>query len=184
MTAEPKTSKAKKSKPPAWANKIVEYGEADPKTLIEHPANFKIHTAFQSAVISGSLRELGWIQDITVSKRSGRILDGHLRVALALKEKQPTVPVKYVDLDEAQEHEAILLIDPTAALAEIDKDLLDRCLRETQSGETAIQQFLADLAEQNGNDYSPDKGEDPPEDFPEHGEQELGNRCPKCGYEF
>ena len=174
----------KKETQEKWKNSIVGYGEVSPKTLIEHPDNFKIHTAFQSEVVEGSLRELGWIQDVTVSKRSGRIIDGHLRVALALKEKLPTVPVKYVDLNEMQEREAILLIDPSAGLAGIDKDLLDNCLRETQSGETAIQQFLAQLAETSGLEYDKKESGDTPDGFEDVGDQNLGNQCPKCGYEF
>src|SRR6266540_1869468 len=48
------------------------------------------------------LTEVGWVQDVIVHKASGFVVDGHARVALAIKAGEK-VPVVYVELDEREE---------------------------------------------------------------------------------
>jgi len=56
---------------------------ADPKELLDHPNNYRIHTEQQRETLNGVLQEVGWVRDILVNKRNGRIIDGHLRVDMA-----------------------------------------------------------------------------------------------------
>jgi regulator of protease activity HflC (stomatin/prohibitin superfamily) len=42
----------------------------------------------QKSALKGSLESLGVIQTVTVNKSNGRIIDGHLRVATAIEQKQ------------------------------------------------------------------------------------------------
>ena len=52
--------------------------------------------------------EIGWIQDIIVNKTTGHIIDGHMRADLAVKNKEKLVPVKYVELSEEEERQALI----------------------------------------------------------------------------
>lgn len=89
------------------------------------------------------------MQGVIVNKRTGYVLDGHLRAAIAISHGDKTIPVTYVDLDEAEESEILATIDPLAAMAVADKEQLDGLLRDVQSGDAAVQQMLAELAENN-----------------------------------
>jgi hypothetical protein len=84
-------------------------------------------------------------------------VDGHLRVTLAMRDNQPTVPVVYVELSEAEEAEILATLDPIGAMAVADREKLDTLMHEVQSGEAAVTQMLEDLAKREGLGY----------DFPE-----------------
>lgn len=164
-----------------WKNRIIGHGEADPLKLVDHPGNPKTHPEIQQAPVEANIRELGWIQDVVVNKKTGRILDGHLRVALARKNGESTVPVKYVSLSEEEEYQALLTLDPLVGLAEIQRELMEEALQQVKSGEPELQKFLADLATIEGIT--------PPEFRPiSECEQPSLDRtitkCPKCGHEW
>ena len=146
----PRGRRTPKGDTAAWVNRIISYGEEAPEQLLASPRNFRIHPQPQQDALTGSLNELGWIQDIIVSKRTGHVIDGHLRVSLAMSRGELTVPVKYVDLSEAEEHLALLALDPMSALAVTDKEMLDELLRDVSPGNAALQQFLTDFAAKEG----------------------------------
>ena len=62
---------------------------------------------------------VGWVQDIIVNRRSGRLVDGRLRLTLALERGEPAVPVVYVDLAPDKEALVLATLDPLAELAEL-----------------------------------------------------------------
>ena len=133
-----------------WKNKIVGHGDVDPASLVAHPHNWRLHPQHQQGALSGLIDDIGFIKSVTVNKTSGRIIDGHLRVTLAVRDKQPTIPVEYVDLDEHEESEALASLDPVAAMATADKDSLDIILNDVTTGNADVQQMLADLAAEAG----------------------------------
>lgn len=108
----------KKIKP--WKNSIVGHGEVDPKTLVPNPENWRLHGDTQTKVMNDVLSEVGWIQQVIVNKTTGRIVDGHLRVSLALERNEPLVPVTYVELSAEDEKKALLTLDPLGAIADSD----------------------------------------------------------------
>jgi DNA modification methylase len=144
-----------------WRNRITGYGEADPAELVANPRNWRAHPQAQQAAMDGVLSELGWIDDVTVNKRTGFILDGHLRVALALKRGARAIPVKYVELDETEEALALATLDPIGAMAAADADRLGDLLADVQTGDAALQAMLAGLAAQNKLMFGPEPPEDP-----------------------
>lgn len=153
--------KKKEQQSPRYQNRIVSQAEVDPHTLEPSPWNWRTHPVLQKDAMAGALRELGWIQQLVVNQRTGHLVDGHLRLALALDAKEPTVPVLYVDLSEAEEKLALVSLDPLAAMAEASRDQLAALLQEVNSGEAAVQAMLAQLAEQAG--LFPEPSGDPPE---------------------
>jgi hypothetical protein len=134
----------------AWVKKIVGNADVPPGDLILNDKNFRLHPASQKQALQGVISDIGFLRSVTVNKRTGRVIDGALRLTLALETGQPTIPVEYVDLTEEEEAEALATIDPIAALAETDKPMLEALLRQIQSPDSAVQKMLADLAAKHG----------------------------------
>lgn len=133
-----------------WKNRIVGHGEEAPDQLLANPRNWRIHPRHQQHALTGVLREVGWVQQVVVNRRTGFVVDGHLRVALAISEHQPSVPVLYVDLSDEEEALVLATLDPIGAMARADKEQLDALLRDVQTGEAAVQELLASLADEAG----------------------------------
>jgi len=128
-----------------FRNRIVGYGEADPKELKANPLNWRTHPKFQQEALAGVLDEIGWVDDVIVNRTTGHVIDGHLRVELAISRKEPTVPVKYVELSEAEEKEILAVFDPLSALARRDDDKLAYLLEEVKTKNQNIKQLLEEL---------------------------------------
>lgn len=165
-----------------WTNRITGYGTEAPEQLVANPRNWRIHPKHQQAALAGSLNELGWIQNVIVNRRTGYVLDGHARVALALRESQPDVPVTYVDLSEPEEALALATLDPISAMAGADKDQLEALLAEVDTGEAGLQELIVSLGAEHGI---------VPPDFAPVGIDEQGRldekapvTCPECGHVF
>lgn len=131
-----------------WSNRIVGHDLTAPDQLLANPLNFRVHPKPQQQALAGVLGEIGWIQSVIVNQRTGHVVDGHLRVQLALSRGEAEIPVVYVDLDDAEERLALATIDPLAAMATTDTAQLDALLQGVSTTDTAVQEMLADLAEQ------------------------------------
>ena len=66
-----------------WRNRIVGTGSEPPERLVANPLNWRIHPPRQHAALAGALASVGWVQQVVVNRRTGFVVDGHLRVALA-----------------------------------------------------------------------------------------------------
>lgn len=133
-----------------WRNRIVKYSDEPPDQLLAHPSNWRTHTGSQADALRGVLEEVGVVQNVIASTRSGYLLDGHLRVMEALKSGQPTIPVTWVDIDEGEENLILASIDPLSAMAGTDAAKLDALLREVTTGSAGLQQMLDALAQEAG----------------------------------
>lgn len=168
-----------------WNNRIVGHGEEDPEQLLANPGNWRIHPRNQQEALAGAISDVGFIRSVTVNKTTGHVVDGHLRVTLALRNGEKSIPVEYVELNEAEEAEALLTLDPIAAMAASDRQKLEELMVQVQSDQQGIQQMLADLANQNGIGDGPLPPMDAPEDFQEYDEEiETQYCCPKCNYKW
>jgi len=133
-----------------WKNRICGYSEEDPQALLSHPCNFRVHGEAQTAAMEGSLSTVGIVQNVVVSKRTNRILDGHLRVGLAVRDKQPRVPVTWVDLEPHEEDAVLATMDPIGAMAEIDQAKLDELLASVEIVDPALTDMLDSMRETAG----------------------------------
>ena len=133
-----------------WRNRIVGYSEEEPDQLLANPSNWRIHPAAQQNALSGVLKEVGLVQNVVANRTTGHLVDGHLRVMLAMRENQPVVPVTWVELSEEEEHLILASLDPLAAMATADAGALDALLSSVQSGEEAVTNMLAQLAARSG----------------------------------
>lgn len=132
--------------PGAWRNRIIGSGSEAPDQLLANPGNFRRHPAHQQRALEGSLAEIGWVQQVVVNRRTGHVVDGHLRVELAIRSGEPEIPVLYVDLSEAEEKIALLSLDPIAALATQDDAQLAELIAAVRPDDARLAEFLADLA--------------------------------------
>jgi hypothetical protein len=129
-----------------WRNRIVGTDVVNPKTLVPNEKNFRRHPNRQVAALEGSLDEIGWIAPVTVNRLTGRMLDGHARAELALRQGVSQVPVQYVELDEHEEALALATLDPIGAMATHDAGALDALLNEVNTGSAALQELLTEVA--------------------------------------
>jgi len=99
-----------------FANRIVGSGEESLDQIQFNPRNWRVHPLNQQNALKGVLEEVGWVQEVIVNKRTGNLVDGHLRCQLAAREGAKTIPVKYVDLSEEEEGLILSTLDPIAAM--------------------------------------------------------------------
>ena len=131
-------------------NRIVGSGTLAPEKLLANPLNWRGHPRRQEEAVEGALEEVGWVQDVIVNRRSGRMIDGHLRVKIAKRRKERRVPVKYVDLSPEEERVIMATLDPTTEMAEVDGEKLRPLLAQITVGSIALQKMLAGLEESIG----------------------------------
>jgi hypothetical protein len=164
-----------------WTNRIVGHGEIDPAEIVKNPRNFRLHPQAQSDALLGLLQEVGVLQDVIINKNTGLLVDGELRVRLALQQAQSRLPVKYVDLTEDEEKKVLLFFDRLSAMAVIDQAKLDELLHEIEVAEPQLQAALMQFAT--------DQGLLPPNvEFKEYDESAADDveylECPSCHHRW
>ncbi len=145
--------------PPAWQNRIIGEGTEAPDQLLANPSNWRIHTHEQEQALATVLDRVGWVQRVIVNRTTGHVVDGHLRVAMAISKGEATVPVLYVELSAEEEALVLATLDPIGAMAGTDSEKLDALLRDLPNMGADVDALLSDIAGANGLDY----GAPPPE---------------------
>jgi len=178
---------AKKKLKGPWQNRIVGHGVEKADQLLANPSNFRIHPENQQKALEGALQEIGWISQIIVNRTTGHLIDGHLRVKLALRQEEAEVPVMYVELTEEEEKLALATLDPLAALAAQDDAMLADLLSQINTDNEALKEMLDEMASSSDivmdgmtdADAVPETPEDPES---ERGKiYQLGNHRVMCG---
>lgn len=161
----------------AWHNRIVGTGEERPDDLLANPLNARIHPTEQQKALTSVLNRYGVIQTVIVNQRTNRIVDGHLRVQLAMRSNQQTIPVTYVDLMPDEEAAMVTAFDFVGDMAARDAQLLDDALRQIQSDDAGIQELMSRIAEDAGLIPALEGEADQFIDKPQ-------TTCPNCGHSF
>lgn len=126
----------------AWRNRITGTGEEAPDQLLANPANWRLHPRNQQTALAGALDTVGWVQQVMVNQRTGFVVDGHARVALAISRNGPTVPVLYVDLSPEDEAVVLATLDPIGAMATTDEAKLNDLLAEVAVDDAALRRAM------------------------------------------
>ena len=124
--------------PVIWLNRITRYGAEDPKLLLANKKNWRTHPLIQREALESALNKVGVVQNVIVNERSGRMIDGHLRVEMAISTGQPTVPITYVDLSDDEENLILATIDPVTGLAGTDQALLDSLISDIRLSDISL----------------------------------------------
>jgi DNA modification methylase len=121
-----------------WRNRIIGTGDESPEALVANARNWRIHPQAQQEALESVMDSVGWVDTIIVNQRSGYVVDGHLRVSLALRRGEKTVPVQYVDLSDEEEQVILATLDPIAAMAGTDSEKLQELLAATH-GQSSLE---------------------------------------------
>jgi hypothetical protein len=133
-----------------WKNRIVGSDEVAPDSLLANPLNWRVHPKHQQDALKGVIDEVGFVSPVLVQAGTDVVVDGHMRVTLALRDNIATIPVIYLDLDDNEVNTILATFDPISALAATDAAQLDALLRDVSTSDAAVMQMLADLAEREG----------------------------------
>lgn len=130
--------------PKAWADGVPVYCAhdeiVDVATLVPNPKNPNTHPDSQIQLLGRIIKQTGWRQPITVSKRSGFIVKGHGRLAAALLEGVKEVPVDFQNYaTEAEEYADLVADNRIAKLAEIDQKMLADIFADIDTGEIPME---------------------------------------------
>ena len=131
-------------------NRIIGSGEEQLDQIMFNPRNWRIHPLSQQDALKGVLEEVGWVQQVIINKRTGNLIDGHLRCQLAAREGAQTIPVVYVDVSEDEEALVLATLDPIAAMAATDKQKLEELFQDINSDNENVQKMISEIAEHNG----------------------------------
>ena len=105
--------------------------------MLANPRNWRVHPKDQQRALTGALDEVGWVQQVLVNRTTGKLVEGHLRVELAISLGEPSVLVTDLDLTEDEELLVLATLDPLAAMANAEKDVLAALLAERKTGDEA-----------------------------------------------
>ena len=122
----------RRSHGPMLKNRMVGTGEEAPDQLLASPFNWRIHPEAQQDELEKLLETVGWVQRVIINKQTGHVVDGHLRVTLAMKRGEETIPVSYIDVSPAEEKLILASLDPLSAMAVRDDAKFDDLLQEVQ----------------------------------------------------
>ena len=150
------------NEPSKWRSKIVGHEKVQAGQLMANPFNHRRHPEKQRKVVAASIEELGFIKSVIVNKVTGHIVDGHERVMQALGVGEETlVDVEYVELSQEDEKKALLVLDATSELAEVDASSLDQLIKDCAFDmgvlDDLAKEMLADCGlstEDEGNPYT------------------------------
>ena len=167
------------AEPKAWADGVPVFcahdAIVDVAKLVPNPKNPNQHPDNQIQLLGRIIRQTGWRQPITVSKRSGFIVKGHGRLSAALLEGMKEAPVDYQNYTtEAEEYADLVADNRIAELAETDNRLLADIFAEIDTGEIPmeltgytedeVESLVTALSEALHNDlHEPDDIPEPPE---------------------
>jgi len=128
-------------------SRIVGHGEESPDQLLANPLNWRIHPKHQQDAMQGVLEEVGWVQSVIVNRTTGNLVDGHMRVALALRQDLASIPVVYVELTPEEEEIVLATLDPLGAAAATDKVKLAELLADVSVTSQHLERFLSGLGD-------------------------------------
>ena len=156
-----------------WRNRITGSGTLKVAEALENPLNFRNHPPVQRDALAASLDTVGWVQQVVVNTKTGNLIDGHLRLALAEQRGESELPCLYVELSEDEERLVLASLDPIAAMASADRDKLQELLVSLQCEDEAVRGLLESIARQEHIELPGVAGLVDPDEVPETPKQPV-----------
>ena len=139
-----------------YENKIVGTGTEHPEQLLANPNNWRIHPKGQQDALESLLDDVGWVQNIIVNQRTGHVVDGHMRAAVAISRNESEVPVVYVDLTDEEERKVLASLDPIGAMAVTDTDMIDELIESLDLSESLANAINLSMPQWNSSSWESD----------------------------
>ncbi|HEX5032428.1 MAG TPA: ParB N-terminal domain-containing protein, partial [Candidatus Eisenbacteria bacterium] len=113
--------------------------------LRPNPKNWRTHPKAQREALHGLLAEIGYADALLARETPEglQLIDGHLRAETTPDQE---VPVLILDLDEAEAAKLLVSLDPLAAMAGQNDDLLRELLSGIETESAALKDMWAGLA--------------------------------------
>jgi len=114
--------------------------------LRPHPKNWRTHPKAQQEALRGILAEVGYADALIARQTEDgglELIDGHLRAETTPDQE---VPVLLLDVSKEEAEKLLVSLDPLAALAGKDNDLLAELLASVKTDNEALKTLFADLA--------------------------------------
>ena len=135
-----------------WKSRIVGHDRIAASQILANPLNHRRHPQRQHDIVTASLDELGIVKSVIVNRTTGRLVDGHERVELALgRSPDALVDVEYVELSEDEERKALLILDASSELATTDRDALLNLLDDLHTDSAPLLDLFSGM---NGASFS------------------------------
>ena len=155
-----------------WKSRIVGHDKVRADQLMANPFNHRLHPMKQRQVVEASIKEIGFVKSVLVNKTTGRIVDGHERVMQALGAGDDTlVDVEYVELSEEEELKALLLLDASSELADVDRAKVQELASMVDFASVDLLAFADEMTLNFGNLVEDKQGEW--QGMPEFNNQEI-----------
>lgn len=113
--------------------------------LRPHPNNWRTHPDGQRDALRGVLAEIGYADALVARELADgtlELIDGHLR---AQTTPEVEVPVLVVDLDDREAAKLLAVLDPLAALAGADRDILAELVGQVETQSEAVRKMLDEM---------------------------------------
>lgn len=128
-------------------HRIKEHRRVRAGDLVPHEENPRLHTPQQRRALHALYREIGFARSLLAHELpDGRLklIDGHLRAALTPEEM---LEVEVLDINDEEARKLLLCIDPLAALAGYDDELLTRLRQVAEQDSEAVQTIWQEVQE-------------------------------------
>lgn len=163
-----------------WENLIVGHGIEAPDQLLANPYNFRVHPNTQKQAMRKVLQTVGIVDEVIVNETTGHVVNGHLRVKIALEDGIEEIPVKYVRMSLEKELLVLLTFDPVSAMAVHDKEMINDIVNEYPDElDEDVKKIVKSALDEDPGFINMDE---------EQTESEITDkrlvRCPKCGFKF
>lgn len=139
-------------------NRIVDKGDVEIEQILFNPKNWRLHPKEQQTSLQGVLERIGWVQQVIINTQTGNLIDGHLRVQLAARNGDKTIPAIYVDLSEQEEAIILATLDPLGAMAATDREKYAELLSFVEADTEAVKKLLDEISEREGLNAIPSDG--------------------------
>ena len=146
-------------------DRIKEFRRVTASQLKPNPKNWRTHPDRQKDVLKGVLAEIGYADALLARELSDgtlELIDGHLRAETT---PDQDVPVLVLDLSEDEADKLLAVLDPLAALAGKDEQLLASLVELLETDNAAMQSLLDEMIAQNDASLVDENGDTPLKDL-------------------
>ena len=113
--------------------------------ITPHPELLTLHTSQQHAAHKEFIKKFGFTNPITVSEKSGYLLDGFIYAQIAMELGIEEIPAIIISLTPQEEITYIATVNSLSKAVIIDRDRLDEVYSEIPAKEKGFLKVLADL---------------------------------------